>query len=445
MEGVKRARIAVIRALFVLDTLLEGPFFFWRNRRLFDNPIVYVSWNWSFGHSIAGLDFPSRLYYPHRISLIYLPHETSNEYLSHCFSHNIDPYIYRSRLLPVSSRHDGAKRDTLRFLLLTLSGLLRRFDVIDQFTVLKAVSLAEDRLQYGDESKGTIQHYTDWTGYIRLIRDEVGRKPRLPDHLLAQCRTAIQSRHPGFFEKPFATILLRDKGRDLTFEMASRCAGPHENYKPLVQYLLSNGYHVAGTGETSHAVFRDLPGYFSFENIDLPPKLLNLYLLTNCTLFIGQISGPHILPTSCGIRCLITDIPFYRDASFCPDNIVMFKHYRERRTNRLISIVEAFRSHQDLVYGCHFEKKGIEILPNTPEELMEAGKESLAALRQEMVYSDEDKRLLEVFRQLPAISMESHYQGIRTSIHVLRQLKEELLGDSTPHTEIQSDILIKNT
>ena len=240
------------------------------------------------------------------------------------------------------------------------------------------------------------------------------------------CRKAISARHPEFFDRPFITILLREKGKGGTLDDSFRCSGPQENYLPAVREMVAAGYNVLGTGETVHGKFKDEPGYYSLRDVDVPGPVLNLFALMRCSLFVGQQSGPHILPNSCAIPCLICDAMPYRIGTFIAEDIILFKELRRKSDGKLLSYVDVFRDHPDLAYGYNFAAKGIEIEPNTPEDILAATREALALLRGENPVGPEEADLIERFRLLPEERMTLRYHRTRPPLFMLRRLKDQL-------------------
>ncbi|MBI2281846.1 MAG: TIGR04372 family glycosyltransferase, partial [Bacteroidetes bacterium] len=117
----------------------------------------------------------------------------------------------------------------------------------------------------------------------------------------------------------------------------------------------------------------DISGYFSLTDVDLPPALLNLFLIMKCALFIGQQSGACVLANSCGVPALLCDAFPHRLGTFSPDDVILFKHYRERATGAILSDADVFKNHQDLAYGYHFAQKNIEDLAQVKQYLEKLG------------------------------------------------------------------------
>lgn len=425
-----RLKRFVVTAAVGLLTLVEAPLFLLRNKAIFGNQIVYVFWHWSFGNSINGLDYASRLYYPNRISLIFILHPRSNPYLPHCFEHNLDIFHYRSIVPFRPGLEDRPRYRILRFLLLVLSGLTGRFHLLEHRNLYKTLSIAERELSRVAEGGDEVVVYpVDLTGYPRLLRDGIGRPPRLPRHLVESCRQAIEARHPDFFDRPFVTLALREKGRgSLSFFDAIRCTGPQENYIPAVRYLTQHGYHVVGECETSCSTFENIEGFCSLDGLDIDRELLNIFSLTNCRIFIGQLSGPFVLSSSAGVRVLLCDSIPFDFGTFDSDDLVLFKNLHDRETGAQISLVEAFTTRVELAYGVGFEKHNVEVRPNTPEEILEAVKETVAMVEGVLKLSDEDKALCAAFRRLPEEGMYLRYMDNRTTLQILRRYEKELLA-----------------
>lgn len=415
----------------VLISLIEAPLFFIRHPMIFKNKIIYVFWHWSFGYNILGLDYVSRSYYPKRISVIYLSHPGSNKYLPYCFKHNMDIFTYSS-IIPSGKEHltNELKSNVIYLLLKIINIAFRKFHILDFNAVNKIFSSSKQIFLAGNEKKGQLEKTPDYTSYIRLIANQVGEKPCLPKDIEAIALKAIKEQYTDFLKKPFITLLLRKKGREEDFETITRSSGPQKNYIKLVHFLTESGYNVVGTGETQHEYFQNISGYYSLEDINIDKQLLNIFVLTHCVLFIGQHSGSYILLDSCGIPVLLCDSFSYRVGTFNKDDIILFKHFKEKATGKKLSLVEVLVKHIDLAYGYNFAKKGIQVECNTEDEILEAGKESLARINGTLHLSEEEEMLAERFRNLFPKTMLIAHEGNRSPLYVLSKLKKELMDDS---------------
>jgi putative glycosyltransferase (TIGR04372 family) len=421
---IKRIVSPLINCLSCVVSFFEIPVFLFKNRRIFSNDIVYVVYHWSFGHTFLALDYASRLYYPNRISLIHLtPTYRTNKYLPNCFRHSIDEFSFRSF---IDLSQNAINYRIIRFCCLFLSGLTNKFQVIDHLNMYKMLSLANEGILSGSEKMNKLEKYNEWTGYHRLLSNKIGMNPSLPIALFKQCNKQIEKRYPDFFSRPFVTLLLR-KRRSNNFYDKARCSGPQENYIPAVRWLTENGYHVVGTGETEHEYFSGIPGYYSMESVNLSYDQMNLFVLMHSSLYIGQHSGAYLLPNSCGIPVLLTDsFPYWRGTCCCND-IVLCKHLymMESGEKTEVSPVEIYRDHTDLAYGLNYIDKGVKIEPNSPEELLEATKESILRVEGKLLYTDEDIKLKEKFRSLFPSDMLIAWEKNCPPVSVLHRYKHE--------------------
>lgn len=426
---IRRFLILIKQTVIFIVSVFEVPIFLLFHMSIFRNELIYGFWHWSFGHGILRLDFVSRLYYPSRISLIFITNPRSNSYLPFCFLHNMDVFLYKSIIPPQQDHIDAPKYFVLRFFLLFIGSFTTKFSIIDQNIAHQCLSSAKEDFFDGDETSGKLIKYFDWSGYKRLLDEHIGKRPRIKESLFEQCRSAISKEYPDFFHKSFVTIVLRTKSMaGGSFSDRNREAGPPQNYIKAIQYLTRNGYHVAGTAYTPHRIFKDISGYFTLEKTDLPKELLNIFLLTNCSLYIGQHSGSYILPNSCGIPIVLCDAFPYKAGTFSQSDIVIFKHLREKSSNRRLSYVDVFLKHQDLAFGYHFTQKQITIEENSSEEILEAVKESIMRIEGKLQLHEEDKVLREKFRSIYPKSMIIGYELNCPPLFILRKLKNELLS-----------------
>ncbi|MHB8694009.1 MAG: TIGR04372 family glycosyltransferase [Solirubrobacteraceae bacterium] len=434
-RGLRAARFrghrflrSVLQALACAVALVEVPLFLVRHRReVAANREVMVWWLWSFGNTITGLDYAARLYHPNRVSVVFIPHPRSNDYLPACFEHGLDTIVYRSGLLPGVAEADSFRYRLLRLLLHSWGGATGRFHVIERESLYRTLSLAGRSLLLGDEAAGVRRPSYDITGYIRLLRDGVGRPPALPERLRNDVRAALANTEPTFEDRPFVALYLRTATHNESFDSTIRSSGPQENYRAAVRFLTEHGYHVAGGAETDHRVFADIEGYFALDQLAIPDDLVDVYRLTNCALFIGQVSGPSCLPASCGIPALIADGLAHHRASLRGGDLVLFKHLRLGAGTRVLSLVEVFTAYPDLALGFRFAELGVQIVPNGADEILAATREAVALVEDTLELSDEDRVLRAAFAAMIPREMLVAYEDNRPPLFVLRENRAQLL------------------
>jgi putative glycosyltransferase (TIGR04372 family) len=122
---------------------------------------------------------------------------------------------------------------------------------------------------------------------------------------------------------------------------------------------------------------------------------------------------------------LLTDALPHRYGTFRHEDTVLFKRLRDR-DGHVLSLVEVYRDHPDLAQGYNYDAKGVEIVENTAEEILEAVQEAAALARGTLEPSEEDERLAEAFRALPGPGMPIAYHRNRPPLFELRMLRGEL-------------------
>lgn len=378
----ERVRGALQSASERLVTVFRVLRFVAQNRTaLVRNRFIAVYAARTFGHDLQFFDVVSRLYYPRRVTWILLPGEHENPYLRQCFEHNLDFLILR-----VPARH-AEFAATLAKMILSFYELRDvrwpRHFVIDPRHTVQTLSVDEGAYVFSpdrvaqDEDMMFLRSVPT-SQYRHLILHDIGIRPALPAELAERCRQAIQARYPQFFDRPVAALVLRRKGHlGDGVNGRLRMGGDAENYVPAVRLLGEKGFHVVGTGDTLPDAFRGIDGFFDLADVGLDSQLLNIFLLTHCSLFIGQNSGPFPLVSSCGGQVVTIDAMPIAHAPLGRRDLVTYKRVFLNDAQRPASLAEIFRSHPHLVFQGIVRAPGVRIEPNTPDEILRTVAEAI--------------------------------------------------------------------
>ena len=135
-------------------------------------------------------------------------------------------------------------------------------------------------------------------------------------------------------------------------------------------------------------------------------EFMDIYLFCNCWFAVSCGSGPDILPVYRGRQVLLCNYTLFpvRQPSFRMPNLnIIYKKFRLQEENRLLSCREIFERHLDsLGASDEFREHGIELIDNTPEEILAGVQETYAKAAGSWVMSDEEKRLQAQYRQILA-------------------------------------------
>ena len=188
--------------------------------------------------------------------------------------------------------------------------------------------------------------------------------------------------------KPTVLLHARDAGYrpDLSHH-GHRCVDIC-NYRLAIETLVENGYQVVRIGDPSN---KPLEGYPSTV-IDLPfhplyDNFLDVYFAAVCVFAVNQSSGPSQLirafkkPTLMVNRVVDWDIN--------PTNeILLFKHYVRKTTGKRMTYSQILEDGLgELTMDQEFEKAGVRIEENSPEELKVAVEEFMEAVAGKKEYS----------------------------------------------------------
>lgn len=127
---------------------------------------------------------------------------------------------------------------------------------------------------------------------------------------------------------------------------------------------------------------------------------MDIFLLSSCRFFIGNNSGITNAAIALGTPYLMTNCVPFAQYSHTPNNIMIFKLHRSRKTGQLHSFSRCLESLLSLTNeNSYYEEFGIDLVENTPEEIRDATAEMLDKL-QGHPYSPEDEKLQEKFLSL---------------------------------------------
>jgi len=160
--------------------------------------------------------------------------------------------------------------------------------------------------------------------------------------------------------------------------------GSITNYISAVQYLTQRGYWVIRLGDPSMTALPEIRNVIDYPFTAFKCDLLDLWLIKNCTFYIGHDSGPMFVAVLFEKQILSTNIvDFCFGYPFHNGDLGIVKHAYSKVEGRFLSLRETID--QYLIKHNHFiNDVSIEFLENTPEEILGLVKEFL----------DRDKTLL---------------------------------------------------
>lgn len=174
-------------------------------------------------------------------------------------------------------------------------------------------------------------------------------------------------------------------------------------YIPAIQLLTNNGYQVVRLGDSTMRPLPALESVFDYALSEYKNDFLDVYLLANSAFLMCTSSGPFAVASIFGVPLLGTNWFPIHTTPFQPRDLVLLKKLKNKGSGRLLSIKEML----DLGYAefsyYYLERNDLEVVDNTPQELVGATTEMLERLHAE--------RSSGPANQEPDLSMLSRFYG----------------------------------
>ncbi len=363
---IKRTYILIIHLIvFVLVAV-----FILVNYKIFKNRKIYLFWTWSFGHQVLSYDWMSRHFHPEKISLIFIPHPRNNLHLTDCFNHSFNAFTLRSTFFTNSHRNGEIAKKIFKNVLKIICIFKKDVTIYDDIPQIYE-SLSKNYTKkfkvFSYEKNAMVPHINN-IGYYDLLNNNVGKSPKLSKKIRDYVEKKILIQYPKFLEKKFVFLLLRSNRSNEHFDFHRR-NGSLDNYFKAVKYLCSSNYVVIAQ-DNKFKYFDNLDHSLNFSKIRCDQDLLNLYLLTQCSLLVTQQSGAHILANSIGVPVIICDAyPLYL-GTFNSNDVILFK--KITFNNKILSLDEIILRHSDIIYGKIFNDSEYKIQFNSEDEILNA-------------------------------------------------------------------------
>jgi len=174
------------------------------------------------------------------------------------------------------------------------------------------------------------------------------------------------------------TLVVRESGYTSSDGVYNFRDASIENYIPAVNYLIDQGFYVVRLGDKSMKRIKNTPSQF----IDAPfhpnyTDLVDPYFISKSKFFFGCGTGPMELASGFGIPILATDLPIISQSIVLDKkSLVIYKKLYSRKLKRNLTYEEILMSPCiEFFDDKYYQEADIEVVPNTPEEIMLATKE----------------------------------------------------------------------
>ena len=155
------------------------------------------------------------------------------------------------------------------------------------------------------------------------------------------------------------------------------------NFQNVVEQLAIDGYLVFRMGAKVERPFAvDTPGVFDYASNGMRTDFLDVYLSANCEIFISTVLGIDSIPEIFRVPRVLTNyIPIANFGKYGPQDLIIPKQYWIENENRFMSFSEIVASKNALgscTSSYEYQRAGLKLVENTPQEITLATQEVLA-------------------------------------------------------------------
>jgi putative glycosyltransferase (TIGR04372 family) len=175
-----------------------------------------------------------------------------------------------------------------------------------------------------------------------------------------------------------------------------------DNYQKVAEQLAKDGYLVFRMGAKVERPFvADSPLVIDYASNGMRSEFLDIYLGANCELFISSVLGIDSIPEIFRRPRLLTNyIPVGNFGKYGPRDLIIPKQYWLKSESRFLRFSEIVASTNGLgscTSSYEYETAGIELVENTPTEILQAACELLDRHQGSFEQSETDRQLIAKF------------------------------------------------
>ena len=203
------------------------------------------------------------------------------------------------------------------------------------------------------------------------------------------------------------------------------------NFLPAAEELTQRGYYVLRMGAVVTEPLQTTNPMIIDYSTKARSDFMDIFLCARCWFFLGGNGGLNAVPKIFR-RPVIADnfVPLHRShiLSQFPGGVVIPKKLWLQEEHRFMTFPEFMATWPERFNGTkHFEHIGVDVIENTPEELLDMVVEMDERLKGKWQTTEEDEELQQRFWSLLEVTEPNHEFRPRMGAKFLRQ-NRELLG-----------------
>jgi putative glycosyltransferase (TIGR04372 family) len=214
-----------------------------------------------------------------------------------------------------------------------------------------------------------------WLEYLRKLSDDDSFKPKRFSLTYDEIRTglAIQGQMGIPTNARIVVLHNREPGYLPQLTYHSYRDAHIENFIPAVEYLTSRGYWVIRIGDPTMVPLPEMPQVFDLPFLPERTDFMDIWFSATCTCFIGNTSGPMLIPFVFGRPRLLVNFVGQPCMYGHPFDLYIPKLHYWRLKNRYLTLAESVRS--DTGRAEDYENQGVEIQENSSDDIVDAVRE----------------------------------------------------------------------
>lgn len=183
-------------------------------------------------------------------------------------------------------------------------------------------------------------------------------------------------------------------------------------YRMAIEYIVAAGGWVIRMGDASMRPMPAMKGVVDYAGSKLKSDWMDVFLCASCRFFLGTNSALYHVCVSFGVPSVLTNWIPVASHPLQSRDIFIPKLLSVPTENRLLSFDEMMNPPRDIWSGRYFMQKGLSVIDNTAEEILDLVREKMALLdTEEVAQSNED------------VALQSRYRALAKSKNILANAK----------------------
>ncbi len=182
-----------------------------------------------------------------------------------------------------------------------------------------------------------------------------------------------------------------------------------EDYFPAMKAIVDRGGWVVRIGDQSMTPLPEMEHVIDYTVSMEHDEVLDVFFCADAKFMVAVSSGGLAVANVFGTPVLAVNMFPPGDYSYSRQDFYIHKHLRRRDTGKFLNAGEMVAPPLRLMLTPrHYEEQGLDVIPNTAEDIEEAVEEMMLRLNDEFEMSEQDQANVRRYREL------NDYPGIRT-------------------------------